>query len=249
MASILVVDDEPDIRYLTQVTLELDGHRVMTAANGGEALAAVSVERPDLILCDVMMPEVDGWGVLEMLKSDSDITISEIPVLMMTALSSDDDQIRGGIEGAIRYLVKPVPSEELREAVIGALEGGPEIEQRRRAQTGALERLVRQETGKPADTGPRPRLTRLERSVESDEVRVVPPESAIDLSSLTEKQAQLLVALRDAESVSEAATVLGVSRSNIYASLRRINRKLGVDSVQDMLRSGHVLVVDSDTDE
>ena len=63
MASVLVVDDEPDIRYLTQVNLELDGHRVMTAANGEEALAAVQVEVPDVVLLDVMMPGVDGWAV------------------------------------------------------------------------------------------------------------------------------------------------------------------------------------------
>src|SRR5436190_12291712 len=126
MASILVVEDGPDIRYLTQVNLELDGHRVRTAANGAEALAAVQVEIPDLILLDVMMPEVDGWAVLERLKAHLNEDVKRIPVLMVTALGSDDDQIKGGIEGAVRYLVKPVSADRLREAVRNAIDGAPE---------------------------------------------------------------------------------------------------------------------------
>jgi len=116
VASVLVVDDEPDIRYLTQLQLELDGHRVMTAADGVEALAAVQVEVPDVVLLDVMMPEVDGWAVLEQLKAHLDQRISSVKVLMMTALADDDHRLRGGIEGAVRYLVKPVSAADLRAA-------------------------------------------------------------------------------------------------------------------------------------
>lgn len=244
MASILVVDDEPDIRYLNQLNLELDGHRVMTAANGVEALAAVRAEVPDLIVCDVMMPDLDGWGVLEQLKSDTDVAISEVPVLMMTALGADEARIRGGIEGAVRYLVKPVTPDQLRDAVRDALEGPPEPVQRRKAQTEALETLARKEGGRSAEDDPRPRLTNLERpkEVPGDE-----PEPVVDedrLAQLTDKQMELLQALRGASSVSAAATDLGVSRSNVYASLRRINRKLDIGSVQELLhrlRTGRLL--------
>ena len=247
MASVLVVDDEPDIRYLTQLQLELDGHRVMTAADGAEALAAVQVEVPDVVLLDVMMPEVDGWSVLEQLKAHLDEQISSVKVLMMTALATDDDRLRGGIEGAVRYLVKPVSSDQLRSAIAEVVAGGPERDQRRRAQTGALSELARiQRGGDDHERQPvaGPRLSRLEHARPRDEPQA--PEGANHIGGdLTEKQRSLLRVLAAAPSVSAAAGDLGVSRSNVYASLRRIIRKTGHDSVPELLRrlrAGQVVV-------
>jgi CheY-like chemotaxis protein/DNA-binding CsgD family transcriptional regulator len=240
MATILVVDDEPDIRYYAQVNLELDGHQVLLAANGAEALAQAEAHRPDVILLDVMMPGVDGWSVLESLKANLDLTIKQIPVLMLTALSSDQDHVRGGIEGAIRYLTKPVSPEQLRVAIEQAL-AEDEPSQRRRAQHGALEKMARIEKGGPAtapDT-PRPRLTKLEHVRPAEDATAARPARWSDdeaFAELTKKQRELLEVLRDSSSVTEAATRLGVSRSNIYASLRRVGRKLGVSSVTDLLR-------------
>ena len=237
VATVLVVDDEPDIRYLNQVILELDGHRVMTAANGRDALAAVQLEVPDVILLDVMMPEVDGWAVLEQLKAHLDEDIAAVRVLMMTALGADTDRIRGGIEGAVRYLVKPVDADELRAVVQEVLADGPERSQRLRAQTGALAELSRMETGSSRSdpTSPRPRLSRLEhpRSRTEEVDRDAPVLVGVDL---TDKQRELLRALAGTPSVSEAASQLGVSRSNVYASLRRVARRLDIDSVPDLLR-------------
>jgi len=250
VASVLVVDDEPDIRYLTQVNLELDGHRVMTAANGEDALAAVQVEVPDVVLLDVMMPGVDGWAVLEQLKTHLDDRIASVKVLMMTALGADDDRLRGGIEGAVRYLVKPVTPDELRDAVTGVLAGGPEREQRLRAQTGALLELARIEKGSGAGAAdaPRPRLSRLEHAPVRDEPTVDDDVRRVG-AELTDKQVVLLRSLVSSPSVSAAAVELGVSRSNVYASLRRIARKLGHDDVPAMLRRLRAgqLVVDDDT--
>lgn len=249
MASVLVVDDEPDIRYLTQLQLELDGHRVMTAADGAEALAAVQVEVPDVVLLDVMMPEVDGWSVLEQLKAHLDEHISSVKVLMMTALADDDDRLRGGIEGAVRYLVKPVSADQLRAAIAEVLDGGLERDQRRKAQTGALLELARIQRGgdddltRPARSGPR--LSRLEHARPRD--RPSPDGTAHIGGDLTDKQRSLLRALAAAPSVSAAAGDLGVSRSNIYASLRRIIRKTGHDSVPELLRrlrAGQIVVDD-----
>ena len=81
MATILIVDDEPDILLLTQLNLERDGHRIVTAGNGSEALAAVQEAPPDLILLDVMMPDVDGWAVLDQLKTHLGKPFSDIPVI------------------------------------------------------------------------------------------------------------------------------------------------------------------------
>lgn len=249
MASVLVVDDEPDIRYLTQLQLELDGHRVMTAADGVEALAAVQVEVPDVVLLDVMMPEVDGWAVLEQLKAHLDQRISSVKVLMMTALADDDHRLRGGIEGAVRYLVKPVSAADLRAAVDDVVAGGPERDQRRKAQTGALLELARiqrgdEDPGRHVPSGPR--LSRLEHARPRDEVREPDPANHVG-GGLTDKQRGLLRALAAAPSVSSAANDLGVSRSNVYASLRRIIRKTGHESVPELLRrlrAGQVVVDD-----
>src|SRR5206468_8756070 len=160
MATILVVDDEPDIRLLVQLNLERDGHRIVTAGNGTEALAAVQATPPDLILLDVMMPEVDGWTVLEELKSTLGKPFSDIPVILLTALGGPMDRVKGGIEGAVRYLTKPIDLDELRDAVTDALIT-PEGPQRRKAQGKALEMLARIERNvspTAADDAPRPRL-------------------------------------------------------------------------------------------
>lgn len=249
MASVLVVDDEPDLRYLAQINLEMDGHRVMTAANGVEALAAVQVEVPDVVLLDVMMPEVDGWAVLQQLKSHLDDQISSVRVLMMTALGADDDRLRGGVEGAVRYLVKPVMPEDLRIAVREVLAGASERDQRLSAQTGALVELARRQGGSSIvdDTGRRPRLSRLERPRTREQPEPVAGDASAVGADLTTKQRQLLEVLASTPSVSDAAAQLGVSRSNIYASLRRIARKLEVSSVPDLLRSlraGELRIVD-----
>ena len=99
MARLLVVDDEPDIVLFAQVNLELSGYEVRTAADGEQAMAAVEAERPDAIILDVMMPNLDGWGVLARLKAHSDPEIRTIPVVMLTALDTDHDQARGGDRG------------------------------------------------------------------------------------------------------------------------------------------------------
>ena len=70
MASVLVVDDEPDILLLHRLNLEAAGHRVVLAADGITALERIAEERPDVVVLDVMMPVLDGWGVLERLRID-----------------------------------------------------------------------------------------------------------------------------------------------------------------------------------
>ena len=239
MATILVVDDEPDIRALVQLNLELDGHRVITASNGAEALELIADEIPDVMLLDLMMPEVDGWTVLETIKAATDLDVNRIPVLMLTANDAVDARVRGGIEGAIKFMTKPFSPVGLREEVNAALAGDPEPTQRRRAQQAALEQLARLEKGTDGPEGgsaaPRPHLTRLEhRPVAATEPKQVLV-ARERLTSLTDKQRDLLERLAATSSVSDAAADLGVSRSNVYASLRRISRKLGVPSVPELL--------------
>src|SRR5437763_13068796 len=148
MATILVVDDEPDIRLLTKLNLERDGHLLLTAGNGSEALAAVQETPPDLILLDVMMPDVHGRAVLDQLKTHLGKPFSDIPVILLTALGGPLDRVKGWIEGAVRYLTKPIALDDLRAAVTDALRD-PEPAQRRKAQERALETLARMESDTP----------------------------------------------------------------------------------------------------
>ena len=248
MATILVVDDEPDIRQLVQLNLELDGHRVLTAGNGQEALTVLEGEIPDVMLLDLNMPELDGWAVLQRIKDAGDTDVSQIPVLMLTAYDTPDSRVRGGIEGALRYLTKPFSPTALRDEIREALEGDPEPVKRRKAQQAALEQLARMEKGAdPAGGSPfvsRPRITRLEHRPSPTPEPKQLTDARAKLQELTDKQRDLLERLATASSVSDAATELGVSRSNVYASLRRISRKLGVASVPDLLvlvRDGSLL--------
>ena len=239
MATVLVVDDEPDIRELVRLNLELDGHRVVMAADGPEALVAVKADRPDIVLLDVMMPGIDGWEVLSRLKGP-DTDASDIPVVMLTARSDEIDHIRGGIEGAIRYITKPFSVGDLRGAVIEALDSGPELVQRKHAQHAALERLAMLEKGESfADRKPeaRPHLTRLDGTgaTTASPTKRRPRPASPQLSKLSEKQCALLAAVASTPTVREAAEKLEVSRSNVYASLRRIARKLGVRSVPELV--------------
>ena len=249
MASVLVVDDVDDIRLLVRWTLERDGPAVTGAADGGSALVAMAAHHPDLVVLDVMMPDVDGWTVLERMKHADDRVVVETPVVLLTALGSPMDRIKGGIEGAVRYLTKPIDLDALTEAAREAL-AQPEPQQRRRAQHEALESLARTEaTGMPAPTSsatPRPRLLGLERDRTPRRESETPAQAraASRVGELTDKQRTLLEAVRDAPTVLAASEQLAMSRSNIYASLRRISRRLGVASVGELLeliRSGRLL--------
>ncbi|MGH9013407.1 MAG: response regulator transcription factor [Acidimicrobiia bacterium] len=147
MALVLVVDDEPDVLELIRVNLPVAGHRVILASDGAEALEAVRREAPDAIFLDVMMPGVDGWDVLETLKTRSGQDLSSIPVFMVTARTEPEHHLRGGIEGALRYITKPFDPEKLVEELEVALapSAPPEPEQRQAVQKASLEELARRD--------------------------------------------------------------------------------------------------------
>ena len=108
---ILLVDDEEDILDFLELILEEQGYSVVKAASGTEALAAAQMHRPELILLDIMMPEMDGWEVLKLLKADEETV--DIPVAMLTARTEMKDKIQGLQEGAIDYICKPFSTKEL----------------------------------------------------------------------------------------------------------------------------------------
>ncbi|MFN8105591.1 MAG: response regulator [Acidimicrobiia bacterium] len=100
---ILIVDDEPDILLMLRVNLEAEGYSTLLASDGETALRRIAEERPDVVLLDVMMPVVDGWGVLERLG-----TMNPRPrVILLTAKSSDRDLGKARELGADEYVTKP----------------------------------------------------------------------------------------------------------------------------------------------
>jgi DNA-binding response OmpR family regulator len=102
---ILVVDDEPFIVELVEINLIKAGYKVITAYDGEEALKKVEEEKPDLIICDVNMPKLDGFEVLKRLKSN--MATRYIPVVMLTARAGDEDVFKGWHLKVDQYLTKP----------------------------------------------------------------------------------------------------------------------------------------------
>ncbi|MEN6336803.1 MAG: response regulator transcription factor [Phycisphaerales bacterium] len=104
-ASILVVDDEEDIRELVQLNLDREGYRVLTCESGEQALAVARSKTPDLIVLDLMLPGIDGLEVCKRLKADAGL--GQIPVVMLTAKGEESDIVAGLELGADDYITKP----------------------------------------------------------------------------------------------------------------------------------------------
>jgi two-component system KDP operon response regulator KdpE len=113
---ILAVDDEPRMIRFVRMNLELEGFQVTEATNGLEALEKVRDELPDLVLLDVMMPEMDGYETLERLRE-----ISTVPVIMLTVKGEEEDRIRGLELGADDYVTKPFSPRELASRIRAVL--------------------------------------------------------------------------------------------------------------------------------
>ena len=111
MKKILVIEDEPEMRRNLLTILKLEKFQPIGAENGRVGLDAIKREKPDLILCDVMMPELDGHGVLTALREDSEL--SAIPFVFLTAKGEKEDLRSGMNLGADDYLTKPFHIEEL----------------------------------------------------------------------------------------------------------------------------------------
>jgi two-component system alkaline phosphatase synthesis response regulator PhoP/two-component system response regulator VicR len=124
MPRILVTDDEPNIVRLIQVNLERQGFQVETANNGAQALEKIRANRPDLLVSDVMMPEMDGFELLSNIRRDP--ALEDLPVIMLTAKAQDRDVLEGYTRGADMYLTKPFNPIELVTFAKRLLQSGPD---------------------------------------------------------------------------------------------------------------------------
>lgn len=232
---VLVIDDEPALAELVAANLSAAGHRVRTAPDGRAGLDAIDDRLPDVVVLDVMMPVLDGWGVLEALAERPET--AELPVVMLTALSSEQDVIRGHLTGAVQYLAKPFEIDALLTAVQVA--AAPPTDEQRRDRRQQLRRflgrLAELDAGRTA-TGPQVRFAGLESMPAPERSAPLPVGGA-----LTPGQRNVAGMLADGVSAREIAERLGTSRSNIYATRARIARHLGVhpdDVVETARRMG-----------
>lgn len=113
---VLVVDDEVSIRRILDTRLSMAGYSVITACDGEEALSLFRRESPDLVILDVMMPKLDGYGVCQEIRK-----ISDVPIIMLTALGDVADRITGLELGADDYVIKPFSPKELEARIRSVL--------------------------------------------------------------------------------------------------------------------------------
>lgn len=119
-ATVLVVDDEPQIRRVMRTTLSAQGYTIVEARNGLEAITKMRSERPDLVILDMNMPEMDGIETCREIRSNS-----SIPIIMLTVRSAEKDKVRALDAGADDYIVKPFGIEELLARIRAALRRSP----------------------------------------------------------------------------------------------------------------------------
>jgi DNA-binding response OmpR family regulator len=120
MARILVVDDDPAIRQLLTDVLEMDGYEVSVAVDGLAAVREVQAVAPDFVILDVMMPGLDGFGVLAVIRG---LPGEPVPVLMLTAAAESDANARAWAGGVDYYLAKPFTADAVLDLIDGVLAG------------------------------------------------------------------------------------------------------------------------------
>jgi len=206
---ILVVDDDDDIRNLVKTLLERGGAEVKGATNGREGLREFHGWRPDLVVLDVSMPEMDGWNVLERLRD-----MSEVPVLMLTARGDELERVRGLQAGADDYVVKPFGRQELVARINALL---------RRAQRGA----VQEESDSYADDYLTIDWAQARVTVSDREVQLTPLEFRL-LSTFVRHPRQVLSRDQLLELVWGDAFGVGGDQVKLYVGYLR--RKLDADA-------------------
>ncbi|MBC7253544.1 MAG: response regulator [Actinobacteria bacterium] len=121
---VLVVDDDPMVTRLVRINLELENFEVEEAWDGKTAMRMMRENRPDLLVLDIMMPQMDGWEILKLVREDEQL--HDLPVVVLTAKVQEEDIARGWRMGADGYIVKPFNPVILADALRKVLEATPE---------------------------------------------------------------------------------------------------------------------------
>jgi DNA-binding NarL/FixJ family response regulator len=200
MKTILVIEDQPVMRQKTVTILRMEGYEILEAPNGAEGVRLAHDELPDLILCDIMMPERDGYQVLQAVRAFRPTATT--PFIFFTAKGEKPD-VRAGMNlGADDYLVKPVSRVTLLEAIDARLERQRLNEERQRQEMANV-------------------------TFHADFSSYAPLARELNL---TDREAETLLWVAQGKSNFEIATILGISEKTVKKTLGRVFDKLGVDS-------------------
>lgn len=200
MKSILVIEDQPQMRRNLLTILEMEGFRVLAAEDGGAGVRLAREELPDLILCDIMLPDIDGYQVLHGLRTHK--PTAPIPFIFLTAKGEKSDFRTGMNLGADDYLPKPVARADLLAAIAARFERERLGEERLR------DRLSH--TGFHPDFGSHAPLVRA--------------------LGLTDREAEVMLWVAQGKSNVDVATILGMSEKTVKKHLGSVFEKLGVES-------------------
>ena len=200
MKTILVIEDQPVMRHKTVTILKMEGYEVLEAPNGAEGIRLAHEELPDLILCDIMMPDRDGYAVLQAVRTNK-ITATT-PFIFFTAKGEKGDLRAGMNLGADDYLVKPTPRAELLEALEARFE-------RQRLQELRTQQELANVSFQPDFSSPAPLVEKL---------------------GLTDREAETLLWVAQGKSNADIATILGNSEKTVKKTMGHIFEKLGLES-------------------
>ena len=200
MKRILVIEDQPQMLRNLALMLEMEGYEVFTAPNGKLGVDVALEKRPDLVICDVMMPELDGHGVIQTLRAE--VATATTPFIFLTARSDRDDVRNGMNSGADDYLVKPVPRKDLLAAI-----------ETRLARSEAVEARV--QAAASSGGGFHPDFS---------------THAPLLTLGLTNREAEVLLWVAQGKSNADVACILGMSEKTAKQHLGSIFEKLGVEN-------------------
>lgn len=204
MSRILIIEDQAPMRRNLALMLQLEGHEVLTAEDGRKGVELALAHEPELILCDVMMPEMDGHGVIQTLRGDA--RTATTPFIFLTARGAGADLRIGMNFGADDYLVKPVQREDLLASVQARLARARAVSERIQAASTAAG--AGSAAFAPDFSSPQPLR---------------------DAFSLTGREADVLLWVAQGKSNGDVATILGMGEKTVKQHLGSVFQKLGVE--------------------
>jgi DNA-binding NarL/FixJ family response regulator len=214
LKTILVIEDQPVMRHKTVTILKMEGFEVLEAADGAEGVRLALEELPDLILCDIMMPDQDGYDVLQAVRVNR--AAATTPFIFLTAKGEKGDFRSGMNLGADDYLVKPTPRVELLEAIEARFE-------RQRLNEERLRHELTKVSFQPDFSSPAPLVEKL---------------------GLTDREAETLLWVAQGKSNADIASILGNSEKTVKKCMGHIFEKLGLESrTAAALRAVEILAI------
>jgi len=217
--NVLLVDDEPSLRTAVEAYLSDSGFKVETASNGKEGLEKLQSAVPDLVIADIMMPEMDGYALLSAMREDP--RLKNVPVVFLTARGMKSDRIQGYQARCDAYLSKPFDPEELVAIVENLLE--------RRSTATAFD------TSDPPDIATLARQIQEIKDILTHQGTTVPKVTPVDID-FTPREQSVLTLVAQGLMNKEIASQLDTSVRNVEKYVSRLFNKTGTNSRTELVR-------------